>query len=112
MEVVGSAPTAQRLREAVPPGWRVTDADAPSCHPCVDLVVLVDPEPAVVAALTRADPEVDCVVLLPDVATPAEVVAVLDAGAAACLRADSVDLLVGPLAATRRRVDRGHARRP
>lgn len=109
VEVVGSRSTARLLAAACPPGWRVAPTDAPTHHPCVDLVVLVAPSPARLVEVTGAYRGVDVAVLLDRRAPTEDVVAALEAGATTCLCDAPAELVAQHLVAVRRR--RGRRRR-
>ncbi len=86
-----------------PATWRVVATDRPSHHPCVDFVVLLEPDPAVVAEIVERQPGAEVVVLLPRNAPTAQLVAMLDAGVSICLRESPARLVAGHMLARRRR---------
>jgi hypothetical protein len=103
VEVVASRSTARLLEAVVPATWRVVATDRPSRHPCVDFVVLLEPDPAVVAGIVEGRPGAEVVVLLPRNAPTAQLVAMLDAGVSICLRESPARLVAGHMLARRRR---------
>lgn len=103
VEVVASRSTARMLTDVVPTSWRVAATDRPSHHPCVDFVVLVDPDPALVADVLERQPGAEVVVLLGRTAPTVRVVTMLDAGVSICLRESPARLVAGHMVARRRR---------
>ncbi|WP_018333020.1 hypothetical protein [Actinomycetospora chiangmaiensis] len=103
VEVVASRSTARLLGEVTPPTWRVVATDRPSHHPCVDFVVLVEPDPAVVEDVIARQPGAEVVVLLARHAPTERLVAMLDAGVSICLRESPARLVAGHMVARRRR---------
>jgi hypothetical protein len=103
VEVVASRSTARLLESVVPATWRIVATDRPSLHPCVDFVVLLGPDPAVVAEIVERQPGAEVVVLLPRHAPTAHLVALLDAGVSICLRESPARLVAGHMLARRRR---------
>jgi hypothetical protein len=103
VEVVASRSTARLLEAVVPATWRIVATDRPSHHPCVDFVVLHEPDHAVVAELVERHPGAEVVVLLPRNAPTAQLVALLDAGVSICLRESPARLVAGHMLARRRR---------
>ena len=103
VEVVASRSTARLLEAVVPATWRLVATDRPSHHPCVDFVVLLEPDPAVVAEIVERQPGAEVVVLLPRNAPTAQLVALLDAGVSICLRESPARLVAGHMLARRRR---------
>jgi hypothetical protein len=103
VEVVASRSTARLLESVVPATWRIVATDRPSHHPCVDFVVLLGPDPAVVAEIVERRPGAEVVVLLPRHAPTAQLVALLDAGVSICLRESPARLVAGHMLARRRR---------
>lgn len=103
VEVVASRSTTRMLADVVPASWRVVPTERPSHHPCVDFVVLVDPDPAVVADVLERQPGAEAVVLLPRTAPTARIVGMLDAGVSICLRESPARLVAGHMVARRRR---------
>ncbi|MFC5065256.1 hypothetical protein [Actinomycetospora atypica] len=103
VEVVASRSIARMLADVVPTSWRVVGTDRPSHHPCVDFVVLVDPDPALVADVLERQPGAEAVVLLPRTAPTGRIVTMLDAGVSICLRESPARLVAGHMVARRRR---------
>jgi hypothetical protein len=103
VEVVASRSTARLLGAVAPTMWRIVATDRPSHHPCVDFVVLLEPDPAVVAEIVERQPGAEVVVLLPRHAPTAQLVALLDAGVSICLRESPARLVAGHMLARRRR---------
>ena len=103
VEVVASRSTARLLGAVTPATWRIVATDRPSHHPCVDFVVLLEPDPTVVAGIVERRPGTEVVVLLPRDAPTAQLVALLDAGVSICLRESPVRLVAGHMLARRRR---------
>ncbi len=103
VEVVASRSTTRMLTDVVPASWRVVATERPSHHPCVDFVVLVDPDPAVVADVLERQPGAEVVVLLGRTAPTARIVEMLDAGVSICLRESPARLVAGHMVARRRR---------
>jgi hypothetical protein len=103
VEVVASRSTARLLESVAPSTWRIVATEAPSHHPCVDFVVLLEPDPAVVADLIERQPGAEVVVLLGRNAPTAQLVAMLDAGVSICLRESPARLVAGHMLARRRR---------
>jgi hypothetical protein len=103
VEVVASRSTARLLEAVVPVTWRVVATDRPSHHPCVDFVVLLEPDAAAVAGIVERQPGAEVVVLLPRNAPTAQLVAMLDAGVSICLRESPARLVAGHMLARRRR---------
>ena len=103
VEVVASRSTARLLGAVAPATWRIVATDRPSHHPCVDFVVLLEPDPAVVAGIVERQPGVEVVALLPRNAPTAQLVALLDAGVSICLRESPARLVAGHMLARRRR---------
>lgn len=103
VEVVASRSTARLLEAVAPRAWRVVATDRPSFHPCVDFVVLLDPDPALVADLIERQPGAQVVVLLARTAPTEQLVAMLDAGVSICLRESPARLVAGHMLARRRR---------
>jgi hypothetical protein len=110
VEVVASRSTARTLEAVAPRSWRVVSTDRPSHHPCVDFVVFVEPDPAVVAEVIERQPIAEVVVLLARNAPTERIVAMLDAGVSICLRESPARLVAGHMVARRRRG--GPRRRP
>ena len=103
VEVVASRSTARMLGEVSPACWRVVATDRPSHHPCVDFVVLVEPERAAVEDVIARQPGAEVVVLLARQAPTERIVAMLDAGVSICLRESPARLVAGHMVARRRR---------
>ena len=103
VEVVASRSTARLLEAVAPRTWRVVATDRPSHHPCVDFVVLLEPDPAVVVDVIDRQPGADVVVLLARNAPTERIVAMLDAGVSICLRESPARLVAGHMVARRRR---------
>jgi hypothetical protein len=103
VEVVASRSTARLLGAVAPETWRVVATDRPSYHPCVDFVVLVEPDPAVVADLIARQPGTEVVVLLARNAPTERIVTMLDAGVSICLRESPARLVAGHMLARRLR---------
>jgi hypothetical protein len=103
VEVVASRSTARLLESVVPSTWRIVATDRPSYHPCVDFVVLLGPDAAVVSEIVERRPGAEVVVLLPRHAPTAQLVALLDAGVSICLRESPARLVAGHMLARRRR---------
>ncbi|NMO89261.1 hypothetical protein [Actinomycetospora sp. TBRC 11914] len=103
VEVVGSRSTARLLEAVAPDVWRVVATERPSYHPGVDFVVLLEPDPALVADLVERRPGTEVVVLLPRTAPTEQLVAMLDAGVSICLRESPARLVAGHMLARRRR---------
>ncbi len=103
VEVVASRSTARLLETVAPPSWRIVATERPSHHPCVDFVVLLDPDPAVVVDLIERQPGAEVVVLLGRNAPTTRLVAMLDAGVSICLRESPARLVAGHMLARRRR---------
>lgn len=103
VEVVASRSTARLLEAVAPRTWRVVATDRPSHHPCVDFVVLLDPDPAVVVEVIDRQPGAEVVVLLARNAPTERIVAMLDAGVSICLRESPARLVAGHMVARRRR---------
>lgn len=103
VEVVGARSTARMLSDVVPDSWRVVATERPSHHPCVDFVVLVDPDAALVADVLERQPGAEAVVLLGGTAPTESIVTMLDAGVSICLRDSPARLVAGHMVARRRR---------
>ncbi|MDL5157851.1 hypothetical protein [Actinomycetospora termitidis] len=103
VEVVASRSTARLLTDVAPTSWRIVATDRPSHHPCVDFVVLVDPEPEQVVDVLDRQPGAEVVVLLGRHAPTDRLVAMLDAGVSICLRESPARLVAGHMVARRRR---------
>jgi hypothetical protein len=103
VEVVASRSTARLLEAVAPRTWRVVATDRPSHHPCVDFVVFVEPDPAVVVEVIERQPGAEVVVLLARNAPTERIVAMLDAGVSICLRESPARLVAGHMVARRRR---------
>jgi hypothetical protein len=103
VEVVASRSTARLLEAVAPRTWRVVPTDRPSHHPCVDFVVFVEPDPAVVVEVIERQPGAEVVVLLARNAPTERIVAMLDAGVSICLRESPARLVAGHMVARRRR---------
>ncbi|MCD2188712.1 hypothetical protein [Actinomycetospora soli] len=103
VEVVASRSTARLLGEVAPASWRVVATERPSHHPCVDFVVLVEPDPAVVVDVIERQPGAEVVVLLARQAPTERIVTMLDAGVSICLRESPARLVAGHMVARRRR---------
>jgi hypothetical protein len=103
VEVVASRSTARLLEAVAPRTWRIVATDRPSYHPGVDFVVLLAPDPALVADLIERRPGAEVVVLLPRQAPTEQLVAMLDLGVSICLRESPARLVAGHMLARRRR---------
>jgi hypothetical protein len=103
VEVVAARSLARLLGDVAPASWRVVATERPSHHPCVDFVVLVDPDPAVVVDVIARQPGAEVVVLLGRHAPTERLVAMLDAGVSICLRESPARLVAGHMVARRRR---------
>lgn len=103
VEVVAARSLARLLGDVAPESWRVVATERPSHHPCVDFVVLVEPDPAVVVDVIARQPGAEVVVLLGRQAPTARLVAMLDAGVSICLRESPARLVAGHMVARRRR---------
>lgn len=103
VEVVASRSTARLLADVAPRTWRVVATDRPSHHPCVDFVVLVEPDPDRVVDVIDHQPGAEVVVLLARHAPTERIVAMLDAGVSICLRESPARLVAGHMLARRRR---------
>ena len=103
VSVVDLGRTAGRLAAQLPAGWAIRELTDPAAAADADLLVLGAATGPAVARARRLHPYSQIVGVI-DHAAPAEmIVEVLGAGADACVRAGSVEILAGHLRACHRR---------
>lgn len=84
----------------LPAGWHV-DRDVPPSH--AEIILLVDPHPTEVTRACLRHPSAAIVAVLDAYSADAQSVAVLDAGADACVRTDQAAIVAAHIEACRRR---------